>query len=193
MSDRAIKKKKRSGFAVLGVDPGLANLGIAVLEIFGTKRQQLRSLKAVQTKPPSKKRRLLQADSDAERLRFLLSEINRAIDRFDPIAVVYEAPTGGRSARGIRSLAYMIGALVAVCDQRDIPLMSVSPTDVKMSATGMRSASKDLMVASMKDRFPSPLWNGIAKSKIDHPADALACITCVLKSDVILATMRARC
>lgn len=181
------------GVRVLGVDPGLANLGLAVLRLSSSSRSgTVELLRALKTKPPQKRRRLLQADADADRLRYLLGCIRETMEEHRPAVVVYEAPVGGRSARGVKSLAYVVGSLVTLCDERSLPLLSVSPTDVKVEATGIRNASKEAVVEAMRKRFPSDCWADVLPSAVDHAADALAAAASALRSDAVLMAARMR-
>ena len=149
-------------------------------------------LHTARTKPPHKRRRLLQADADADRLRFLLGRIRQVMDNHSPDVVVYEAPTGGRSARGVKSLAYVVGAIVTLCEERGVPLLSVSPAEVKLEAAGVRNASKEAVVAAMRQRFPTGQWDDPPPWAVDHAADALAAAASSLRSDTVLMAARMR-
>lgn len=175
---------------ILGIDPGLANTGIAVLAAPASRSKMLRHLDTVTTKPPVRRRRLRQADSDADRLGFILAGIAQAIDDYDPVLVVYEAPTGGRSARGVKSLAYVVGGLVALCGERQVPCLSVTPAEAKRALTGSPTASKADMIIAAKDVAPSRRWAKLRKGQLDHAADAVAVATIGLRSEIVRAVLR---
>ena len=172
---------------VVGVDPGLASMGLAVVELKAG-GPELLSLQVVRTKPPAKKLRLRQADHDAERVRLLVAALAEQITP-DTLAICYEAPAGGRSARGAKALALCVGALVALAELHKLPLLSVSPQELKEKLTGSRSASKATMIEAITLRWPDAAWP-LPASTWEHAADAAAAIVACLDSPIMLAAQR---
>lgn len=90
-----------------------------------------------------------------------------------------EVPSGSMSASAARALGIAVGVL-ASCP---VPIIEVSPKEVKMASVGSATASKDSIIQWATKRWPSDQWH-TAKSKgvvrltkdNEHMADACAAV-----------------
>lgn len=78
----------------------------------------------------------------------------------------YERPAGFHKNALIHE-AQLIGALIAMLEEKQIPYSALSPSEIKKHATGKGNANKDLMVEAAKKRFP------LVEVIDDNHADAL--------------------
>jgi hypothetical protein len=82
--------------------------------------------------------------------------------------------------------------IVAFKNQWNMPLVLVSPQDIKLAICDTRSASKAAMEVRLMDMYPEivGLLGGIASSKQEHPCDALGAIVAALDSDIVKAGLK---
>lgn len=144
---------------VVGLDPGLANLGL------GAVRQDYRSVTHLGSE-------LVRTDARAEQSERLiqLHDATRAfLERHRPDALALE----GQYFHRQRAVAFKVGQAVGVClivtAQLDIPVFEYGPMQVKQALVGSGRASKEqvsYMVRAMLGLRQTP--------ESHHVADALA-------------------
>ena len=173
---------------ILGIDPGIAGTGIAVLRL--GRKIEVVELASVRTLPTPRKARLRQADDDATRLRVIIAAIADTIDRHKPILIAYETPVGSKGVRAAKSLAYVIGSVVTMAFQRDIAAMSVLPAEAKVVAAGSKTASKAEVGEALIGRFALDDLIPVAKVDREHALDALAVALVARESELVVALVR---
>jgi crossover junction endodeoxyribonuclease RuvC len=117
---------------VLGVDPGLARLGLAVLEGNG-RNAELIWAGAVDTAP---------ASEEAERLRLLCVAVREAISLQRPASVALERVAWNKNHVSALTVARATGAIMVVAADAGLPVTEYGPNEVKMAVTGMGNADK---------------------------------------------------
>ena len=170
---------------VLGIDPALRNFGFSLVEVNPSTSEIERvvslSLSMTDNEKGKKEKR------NASDLRRAVTHVNalRELTKLADVAIA-EIPIGSQSARAMASYGVCIGIL-ASCD---IPLIQVSPTQVKIAATGIRTATKLEMIDWAMREFPHKDWllrkyKGcyVAQEKNEHIADSLGAIVAGLKTD----------
>jgi hypothetical protein len=93
-------------------------------------------------------------------------------------AVFVEVPVGSQSARAMASYGVCVGILGTLLAE-GIPLIEVSPTEVKLGFTNSKNATKKDMIAAAVALYPKanfPRWGGRIVDKAEHLADAIATI-----------------
>ena len=98
-------------------------------------------------------------------------------------AIFVEVPHGSQSARAMASYGLCVGVLGGL-RAAGIPFIEVTATEVKMIATGRKSATKNDMIewaiqANREADWPYYTRNGVlrvSEAKAEHMADALAAI-----------------
>jgi crossover junction endodeoxyribonuclease RuvC len=150
---------------VLGIDPGTADTGYGVVQGTGSR---LRALEAgvIQTRAGT----LLE-----RRLAEIHSTVNELLDRHRPDALAVEELYFGVNVRTAFAVGQARGVILLAAGQRDIPVRSYTPQQVKGAVCGHGRAGKD-QVASMTAR----LLGLAAPPASDHAADALAVAICEL-------------
>lgn len=148
---------------ILGIDPGLANTGWGVVE----ERRgscRCRAYGCIHTTPD---------DDLAARLRAIVDDLARAIERYRPDAAAIEGIYFGANVRSAIPTAHARGAALVACSLADIAVGEYTPMQIKQAVVGTGAADKrqvTYMVRSLLalDHDPKP----------DHAADALACAIC---------------
>lgn len=164
---------------VLGVDPAFSNMGFATATIdLNTLEVTVLGLALTSTDKQSGK--TVRKSSDDLRRAIELKEA-LCQQAFGCALVMAEIPTGSLSAAAARSLGIAVGVLAS----SPVPIVQVSPTEVKMCTVGKKNASKDEMILWATRKFPKAKWfqshNGYAK-KNEHLADAIAAIYAGIKT-----------
>lgn len=153
-----------SGFMkgkVLGIDPGLANTGWAVLEpVDSNPEYKLIECGCLVTKITS---------SSAKRLNMIYEELEGLIKKYQVKAVAFESLFFAKNAKSALKVAEAIG-VIKICGERNIiEVAEFTPLQVKMALVGYGRAEKG-QVEEMVRRFLC-LKENISPS---HASDAVA-------------------
>jgi crossover junction endodeoxyribonuclease RuvC len=148
---------------VLGIDPGTADTGYGVVQGTGSR---LRALEAgvIQTRAGT----LLE-----RRLAEIHSTVNELLDRHRPDALAVEELYFGVNVRTAFAVGQARGVILLAAGQRDIPVRSYTPQQVKGAVCGHGRAGKDQV-----GRMVARLLAMSAPPSADHAADALAVAIC---------------
>jgi crossover junction endodeoxyribonuclease RuvC len=117
---------------VLGIDPGVANVGLAVVARAGRK---ISLVWATTVRTP--------ADlAGASRLRVLADQVDAAIGLHAPDAVAIERLAWNRNQVSALQVAQATGAVMVVADRAGLPVEEYGPNEVKIAITGAGDADK---------------------------------------------------
>jgi len=116
---------------VLGIDPGMADTGWAVLD-----DSKLTSSGLVKTEPPQ---------ALPERLHRLHAEIVELLARFSPDAVAIEEMFFVQIAHTVRATLQARGVILLAAAQAKVPVFEYNPRQVKSALTGSGTAAKAQM------------------------------------------------
>jgi len=152
-----------SAVRILGIDPGLANTGWAVIEAMGAKRQAL-AYGCISTG---------NEEHTATRLKAIHDGIARVIERYHPTELGVEQVYFGANAKSAIATGQARGAALVAVAYRELAIGEYSPTQIKQTIVGTGKANKEqiqymVRVLLKLDHNPSP----------DHAADALAAALC---------------
>lgn len=188
---------------VLGLDPGFASLGWALLTPAG----QVINLGVVRTKKSNAKARTMATEDNVRRARELAKALHGLLDGVVPgqapsyqhvplgmhraplhrvVLVCAEAMSFPRSASVAAKMAMTWGALIGMLEVRGVALLQGSPQEVKRRCTGKPTASKDEVQRAMVRRYGPGLkrmLKGIPADQHEHAYDALASATACLETD----------
>jgi len=117
---------------VLGVDPGVARLGLAALARRG-RTTTLLWADTVRTGPGTE---------EPDRLLALVRSVRAAIATHDPGVVALERVAFNRNAVSALGVARATGAILVVAAESGLGVAEYSPTEVKSAVTGMGHADK---------------------------------------------------
>jgi crossover junction endodeoxyribonuclease RuvC len=117
---------------VLGVDPGLARLGLAVVD------GDARSASLVWAETVSTVTRT----EGSERLGMICDAARRAIAAYGPAALALERLAWNRNQVSAIAVARATGAVMVAAAEAGVPVAEYGPNEVKIAVTGMGNADK---------------------------------------------------
>jgi len=186
-----------SRLRIVGVDPGFANVGLSILDLFPVGGIDLVDTKLVTTKRDKKLN-----DDEHLRLIHIEDEFRSFIDGRDVDILAIEAPTAGlmpgRGAKGgwgvnpvtVRTSALAWGGIHGICRDRGIYCVKIGLGDIKKMLCGKKTASKQDVIDIVVGKFPTySKWP--KTKKIEHVADAVG-IALVAQLDPIVTVMMRR-
>lgn len=164
---------------ILGLDPALRNTGMSIGDYNTlTGDLQITRVELAQTEKSAVKV-VRRSSDDLARATLLVEGIKRICLVHKPTIAVAEVPTGCQSARGAFSNGVCCGVLASV----PVPLVEVSPTEVKLASVGTKTASKDAIIQWAVAKWPNAGWHTrklkgsvVLTSDNEHMADACAAI-----------------
>lgn len=147
---------------ILGIDPGLASTGWAVLE--KGKNLQLLDTGCIRTK----KEKTL-----SQRLGNLFQEIKKLAKKTKPKAVAIEEVFFAKNVKTAIKVAQAMGAIKAACCELEIPVFEYTPLNIKTAIAGYGRADKRQVKYMVKK-----ILNLKTKITPSHAVDAVAvCLT----------------
>jgi len=182
---------------ILGMDPSLSNFGIvhATLNI-ETLKITPEAMYVLQTEP-EKDKKVRKNSEDLDRCKILHKGAVEATEgRF--LAFI-EVPVGSQSSRAMASYGVSLGVIAAVANT--MPIVQLTPSEVKMAGCGIKTATKGEMIDAMVAKYPNAPWprytqngKGFKKGDIhageaEHIADALAAIEAGIATDEFRRTI----
>jgi crossover junction endodeoxyribonuclease RuvC len=161
---------------VLGVDPGVASVGLAVAAK-GRPRTSVLWSDTVRTAPGL---------AEAERLRRISDAVRAAIAAHRPSALALERVMWGQNRTSALSVARATGVIMVAAAEAGIPVDEYAPLEVKMAITGIGNADKDqvrtaLIRVLQVDGVPAQA----------DAADAVAVALCHLQQSAVRRAARA--
>ena len=144
---------------VLGIDPGITNMGVGVVEQVGKKAQMLHG-ELVKTK---------HGQTAPQRVGALYRAVFGVAQKYKPAAISVEEQFFYRQNELAYKIGWAMGAVFLVADQLEIPVFGYGPPKIKQAIVGTGSADKDqiaYMVTAILGLKSVP--------KPSHVADALA-------------------
>lgn len=158
---------------ILGIDPGLASTGWALVERSGSRLRTV-DCGTLRTSPRA---------PHAERLRTLFDGVSDVLRR---------GPLGGAAveswfihpvSKAAMGMAEARGAVLVAIASAGVQVVEYPPTEIKLAVTGSGRADKD-QVRAMVTRLTGHDAPG------DHAADAIAAAICFLHREPLRAAIR---
>lgn len=144
---------------VLGIDPGLSNLGYAVLE--HNKEIKLVEYGLIKTN---------KIDNEGERLKFIFSSIDNLYKKYDPKFTVIEKIYFKKNVKTALKIGEVRGVVILLCHLNNSKLYELSPANVKQYYTGYGGSNKENM-----KKMTKILYN--VEINEDDTVDAIAIAT----------------
>ena len=161
---------------MIGVDPGIARVGIAAVERRGGAATLLEA-RTIRTE------RTLE---EASRLRAIADAVRAAIAAHRPASVAIERVAWNRNASSAMAVARATGVIVLASAEADVPVEEYGPLEVKMAITGDGSADK----RRVRDALGRLHGIRVAPAEPDT-ADAVAVALCHLTGSRLRGVERA--
>lgn len=177
-----------SEICVLGIDPGMANCGYAEM-LLRPHSEQVLSMGVISTKKSNVKKGVLATDDNFERLKHISKTFRKIIeDRGTIKAICAESMSYPPNASAAAKMAMVWGVICTLSVIYDLPVIQASPQQIKRAVCGNNEASKEDVEAALIQKYdPNPAFlAGVARSKREHPFDALGSIVSCFDSAVIL-------
>ena len=162
---------------VLGVDPGVARLGLAAVARDGRKAALIWADTVTTTS----------GAPEAERLRALASAVRDAIATHRPVSIAVERVAFNRNQVSALGVARATGAVMVVAAEAGLDVGEYSPTEVKDAVTGMGNADK----RQVRDALERVHGFRSLPSKPDAVDAAAVALTHLVTSRLRLAAARA--
>lgn len=156
---------------ILGIDPGTARLGYALVNFDKrTGFQEIIDCGIIQTHKD---------DSDAARLVEMRNDLESIIDSYKPTAVSIEKLFFFKNLKTVIPVAQARGVVLELAASKGIAIYEYTPLEMKKMITGNGMAKKDLVSKVIHEAFK-------LKSKIspDDAVDAVGMALCYLRMDL---------
>lgn len=172
------------GVAVLGVDPGFAACGVALVRLLPTV-EEVALLDVIRTAKDSARRRTYASDDNLRRARELHRALDGLVVTHNVRAIAAEAMSFPRNATSAAKMSLCWGVLASIAEARELPIVQGSPQALKRAVTGSTTASKDEVEFALLKRFGNDvegLFTGPDGLR-EHCFDALAAVVACLDSE----------
>ena len=148
-----------STIRIIGIDPGLANTGIGIIDAVNGV-PHLVTYGVIETKTTEEK---------SKRLLYIYNNLSTIIDQFKPHQASMESLFFAKNVTSAMPVAEARGVITLLFEQKGVPLTEYTPNTIKLSVTGTASADKKLV-----EQYVKILLRLKTEPKPDHAADALA-------------------
>lgn len=175
-----------SKIRVVGIDPALRNLGLCKATInLNTLEIDVVDLILVETEANKKTAKVVRKNcDDLDRAKILHDAL---VEHCKGNHLAFcEVPVGSQSARAMASYGICIGVLAAC----PIPMVQLTPSEVKLAATGSKHAAKQEMIEWAFEKYPKAPWLAVRRGGVltptlnnEHLADATAAIHAGILTD----------
>ena len=174
---------------VLGVDPGFASCGIVRVVIRGSLERpgDVELMKTLRTQPSAKKLKRLVSDDNLRRVRELSRTLSNHVAWSQVVCCESFSPP--RNASSGAKVAFVWGALVALCEAHGRPLLQATPQAIKKALTGRRDAAKRQLQEALDLHYGEAnvldAMHQTPPGQYEHPYDALAAVHTCLDSEEV--------
>jgi crossover junction endodeoxyribonuclease RuvC len=121
---------------ILGVDPGLTRLGVAVIESSSSRKVALKFVNTFKTSPELEL---------SQRIGQLGSDLESLIKTYKPSTIALERVFAQANLRSVMGVAQISGVVIFLAQKYSIPLEMHTPSEVKAAVTGSGRAQKAQM------------------------------------------------
>lgn len=144
---------------ILGVDPGLADMGFGIIKACQRKMQMI-CYGVIETTPKQ---------SQGWRLCRIYDDLESVIEKYLPKVVAMETLYFARNVKSALFVSQAIGVITLCVQKHGLPLYSYTPNQIKLGVSGTATAKKALVQKSVQ------LLLGLEDDiSPHHAADALA-------------------
>ena len=145
---------------ILGIDPGVERVGIAVIDKVGGKEAYVFS-ECFKTSAKL---------SHAERLALIGAEVARVIKEYAPLALSIEKLFFQTNVTTAMSVAEARGVIMYECARQGLKACEYTPMEIKVAVTGYGKSDKTAIMQMVPRLIKLP-----ERKMIDDEVDAIAC------------------
>lgn len=128
---------------VLGIDPSLTHTGWVVAEVDAKTRQIVNVLEGgTVVTEPTKAKQVRKSSDKLERARSIANTLRDVIERYGIKIASSEIPSGAKSANAAHAFGIVLGIIAGLT----VPVVEVSPREVKLATAGKATADKEDIV-----------------------------------------------
>ncbi|MCW8132629.1 MAG: crossover junction endodeoxyribonuclease RuvC [Planctomycetota bacterium] len=120
---------------LLGIDPGTRNAGWGVVEVRGTS-MKLVACGVLKASPKAE---------IAQRLETIFAGLETLIVQHEPVAAALEETFAGVNPKSAIAMGEGRGVALLALARGNVPLLELSPAEIKKAVTGNGAATKDLV------------------------------------------------
>lgn len=178
---------------ILGVDPGFASFGVAVVQLLLPKDEVIRMADVIRTQKVAKKQNVKAADDNSRRAQELAVNLRGLIEHWKPTVVAAEAMSFPRNASAAAKVAMAWGVLATLCATYQLPLVQATPQEIKKTLCKSKAASKEEVQIELETRYPqqfSQFTQAIPRGQWEHGFDAAGAAISCLDSEVVRMARR---
>lgn len=174
---------------ILGVDGGLAHMGLALASYDG-KELQLEGLAVSKTSPSARKHGIRRGDDNMRRAREQARVLATWVTEGQPDLICYEAQSFGMKGQiAMKQAATSFGLLAAIAELRNLGMLCVSPQEIKKAmCPTLQTVGKHEVIGAAIKRFPKASWPTV-KADFEHAADAIGAVVACLRDELVLAVL----
>jgi len=195
-----------SKIRIAGGDPGFANIGFGVVDLYAIGGSELVGLQSVKT--AKGKGKVNQIDDELRRLHEIEDALIEFLDEHRPDVFAMEEPgkclmkrpptcrckgnkpTWQTNPTLLRTSSLMWGSVSGICRVRGIYVVKYTSQEIKKSLCNKKSASKEDIQKAVKEMFPTFKDWPKAKSRIEHVADAVGAAVTAFKEPFVMSLLR---
>ncbi len=179
-----------------GGDPGFANVGFGMLDLFSVGASTILDTRLVTTKKSKSKCRVI--EDELRRIREIEDAFIEFIDKWKPDVWAMEEPGKCLMKRGgqwvtnptlLRTSCLMWGSVSGVCRGRGIYVVQYTSQAIKKTICGSNKASKLDMQKEIKSRY-GDYTGWTPNKKVEHEVDAVGAAITAFKEPFVMALMR---
>lgn len=168
---------------VLGIDPGFASVGYAVVCLHPV-RETVMKIGVIHTEKSGVKQNVLAADDNLRRAREVFTALN--LQTAWVTALCAESMSFPRNSQAAAKVAMTWGVIAALAEWKGFPIVQASPQAIKKVLCGAKNASKEDVQQALQMRYGKvPGMEELSKGDMEHAFDALAAVVCCLDSEVV--------
>ncbi len=145
---------------IIGIDPGVERIGVAVLEKSAGKKESVLFSECFKTSPQLKQ---------SERLHLIGEEIRAVIKKWKPEALAIEKLYFETNAKTAMNVAEARGVIVYEGSRAKLPILEYTPLEIKVAVTGYGKSDKRAVMDFVPKLVTLP-----DRKMIDDEVDAIA-------------------
>lgn len=172
---------------VLGVDPGFASFGVAVVRL-DRALEQVVAVQVLRTQKSSKKQNVKAADDNFHRAQEIASNLHTLVKLWQPMAIAAEAMSFPRNASAAAKVAMAWGLLVDLSVVYSLPMVQATPQEIKKILCRDKSATKEQVQEALQTRYPdqfATFTKEVPGGQWEHGFDAVGAVVACLGTDVL--------
>jgi crossover junction endodeoxyribonuclease RuvC len=172
---------------LLCIDPGFASFGYATLVFEHRSSVRVGEFGVVRTAKASKKQHVLSVEDNLRRAHEIAAKARWLVTRGHTVGICAEAMSFPRSSSVAAKMAMAWGILASLSEATAIPILQASPQEVKKAVCGVKTATKDEVIAAVQRLYPetAAMCAELPRGVWEHPHDAVAVGHLMLTSDTV--------